>query len=374
MDEKSKRITYIEDNEENGWNVESISSSFSGFQKILCHLQQKSMCLDIFLGILILLVSVCISMVITLWPQHDCIKYPEYWYEPVAPIIFGFIMIVSASNICECYLVMKVDLILTWKAFFKLFFVTASSFTVPYIIAYVIWTHGLELRHPMPFVGQLCALIQSIIRPIAFWFLFPASLRVDDREFRKKLIGFTTLFPLRFIMAIVYSRIASTITKLPNNIQWCMAIFLPFVKKFNIWWTTKIGYRAAGCIDQSARLSMICAVTCTHSFVLTFILGSNISSVTAYLIMVAEFITNTYECFKIIRLHRQNSILSKEQKSEALNCLALREYLEVLIPVTYCSAFTIAFYGPNANILGNIRNEYWQFVKVDNLVKKLRII
>ena len=87
--------------------------------------------------------------------------------------------------------------------------------------------------------------------------------------------------------------------------------------------------------------------------------------------MVAEFITNTYECFKIVRLHRQNSLLSKEQTSEALNCLALREYLEVLIPVTYCSAFTIAFYGPNANILGNIRNEYWQFVKVDNLVKKL---
>ena len=343
-------------------------------QKFVSLMHLNSPFLDIILGVLIFVFAIGISMIITLWPQHDGILYPEYWYEPIAPIVLGYIMIVSATNIIECYLVMKYDLILRWKAFFQIFLATASSFSMPYVVAYVLWVYGLAYRHPMPFIGQLCALIQSIVRPIAFWFLFPSSLRIHDKEFRKRLVAFTTLFPLRFIMAIVYTRIASTVTTLPHNIQWCVAIFLPFLKKFNFWWTTKIGYKASGCVDLSAKLSMICAVTCTHSFVLTFILGSNIAPQTAYLIMVAEFICNTWDCIKIVKLHRQNSLLSKEQETEALKCLTLKEYLEVLIPAIYCVAFTIAYYGPNADILGNVRNDYWQFEKVENLLGKLNNI
>ena len=352
-------------------NVNFMETMNSRFQKVLDVMQLNSPFLDIILGILIFLCAICISMIITLWPQHDGIMHPEYWYEPIAPIVLGYIMVVSATNIIESHLVLKEDFILRWINFFKLYFVTASSFSLPYIVIYVVWKYGLEYRHPMPFIGQLCALIQSIVRPFAFWFLFPSSLRIHNTEFRRRLIAFTMLFPLRFIMAIVYTRIASTVIILPNKFQWCMAIVLPFLKKFNFWWTTKIGYKASGCIDLSAKLSMICAVTCTHSFILTLILGSNIAPVTAHLIMVAEFICNTWDCTKIIKLHRQNSLLSKEQKTEALKCLALKEYLEVLIPGIYCVAFTVAYYGPNADILGNVRNDYWQFEKVENLQEKL---
>ena len=119
---------------------------------------------------------------------------------------------------------------------------------------------------------------------------------------------------------------------------------------------------------------MICAVTCTHSFILTFILGSNITPVTAYLIMIAELMSNTWDFVKIIKLHQQDSVISKQQKTEAVNCLSLKEYLELLIPAIYCVSFAIAFHGPNAEILGNVRNGYWQYEKVDKLMEKLNNI
>jgi len=172
-------------------------------------------------------------------------------------------------------------------------------------------------------------------------------------------------------MAIFYSRICSSITTIPSGIQWVFGFLLPLLKKFNIWWTTKIAYKAAGGEEIDAKLSMICSVGCTHSFILASILGSNITEVTAYVIMLGDFISNTLSCAKIIRLHQKGTSTSNEQKMEALKCLALKEYLEVLIPAIYCTSFVVAFYGPNYEILGNIGNDYWQFEKVDNLIQKL---
>jgi hypothetical protein len=332
---------------------------------------KESIYLQCLFGVLIFVISVGISMIITAWPQHNVIIHPEYWYEPIGPLLVGYIMIVSASNVVECYMVMKIYVILTWKSFLILFFSASLGLAIPYIFIYIVWVHALGYRHPMPFIGNCSALIASIVRPITLWFLVPSNLRVIENGFRKRLVAFMCLFPLRFIMAIFYIRICSSITTVPPGIQWGFGLLLPLVKKFNIWWTTKIAYKAAGGEEIDAKLSMICSVGCTHSFVLASILGSNITEVTAYVIMLGDFISNALSCAKIIRLHQKGASVSNEQKTESLKCLALKEYLEVLIPAVYCASFVVAFYGPNYGVLGNIGNEYWQFEKVDSLFQKL---
>ena len=56
---------------------------------------------------------------------------------------------------------------------------------------------------------------------------------------------------------------------------------------------------------------------------------------------------------------------------EELKCLALKELMEISIPVVYCISFVIAYYGPNAEILGNVKNDYWQYQKVESVFDKL---
>ena len=58
-------------------------------------------------------------------------------------------------------------------------------------------------------------------------------------------------------------------------------------------------------------------------------------------------------------------------QNDALQCLSLKEFLELSIPAVYCASFVIAYYGPNANILGNVQNDYWQYEKVENVFEKL---
>ena len=62
--------------------------------------------------------------------------------------------------------------------------------------------------------------------------------------------------------------------------------------------------------------------------------------------------------------------MENSDKRKALKCLALKEFLEIFVPSIYCISFVIAYYGPNADIIGNVKNDYWQFEKVENLVKK----
>ena len=57
-----------------------------------------------------------------------------------------------------------------------------------------------------------------------------------------------------------------------------------------------------------------------------------------------------------------------------MRSLALKEFLEVLIPGIYFLSFMAAYYGPNAEIIGNVRNDYWAYEKVDDLGQKLNTI
>ena len=44
--------------------------------------------------------------------------------------------------------------------------------------------------------------------------------------------------------------------------------------------------------------------------------------------------------------------------------LVLTERIETLVPLTYMICFAIAYYGPNAEILGNVKLDLWHFKPV----------
>ena len=59
---------------------------------------------------------------------------------------------------------------------------------------------------------------------------------------------------------------------------------------------------------------------------------------------------------------------------EAVSGLVLSETLEVVIPFAYAITLVIAYYGPNAEILGNIRNSYWHFQAIESLDTELSVL
>ena len=47
--------------------------------------------------------------------------------------------------------------------------------------------------------------------------------------------------------------------------------------------------------------------------------------------------------------------------ANALKDLVLSETLEFIMPLAYLSCFIVAYYGPNADVLGNVKNGYWHY-------------
>ena len=69
---------------------------------------QKSYFLKASSALVILIFAVLNSAIITVWPQHNVILNPQYWYEPLFPICLGYILIGSIGKNVQCYMVMNI--------------------------------------------------------------------------------------------------------------------------------------------------------------------------------------------------------------------------------------------------------------------------
>ena len=57
--------------------------------------------------------------------------------------------------------------------------------------------------------------------------------------------------------------------------------------------------------------------------------------------------------------------------------LTLTERIETLVPLTYMICYAIAYYGPNAEILGSVKLDLWQFkpvLDIGNYLKNVFIL
>ena len=59
---------------------------------------------------------------------------------------------------------------------------------------------------------------------------------------------------------------------------------------------------------------------------------------------------------------------------ELLQELMVAEIVEFMVPLSYLICFSVAYYGPNANSIGNVRSSQWQFVAVEDFEHTVGII
>ena len=177
---------------------------------------------------------------------------------------------------------------------------------------------------------------------------------------------------LRILMAIGYGLVPNLPLVKQTNLQWTLGIFLAMAKKFNLWWNRKMNLKASGRDIELSDIEAMISVGWIHSFSLSLILGaSKISRIAVYILIIADSFWNALSFKNIIRLHQQGTTMANEMRNRHLKYLALKEFLEILVPMVYCLSFTAAYLGPNAEILGNVKLQLWGFKKVPDLYEKL---
>ena len=74
--------------------------------------------------------------------------------------------------------------------------------------------------------------------------------------------------------------------------------------------------------------------------------------------------------YKILKLHKKIAFHGSGQlqadKTMAVQALLMAELCDGLLPLAYAISFVMAHYGPNAELIGNVGSDYWQYRAVDN--------
>ena len=169
------------------------------------------------------------------------------------------------------------------------------------------------------------------------------------------------------------------IEKLPSQIQWLVAIILPTFKWIHTRAASKLVKNVLPCNLETSLVSMELLLAANHALYEALALG-DLTEITMYSLLGVQLLMHLYSCYEIIQLHKKVQTDSSESEEltsaikEATSNLVISETLEVLIPFIYVLTFVTAYFGPNAGILGNIQNSYWQFKAIDNVATKVYLL
>ena len=106
-----------------------------------------------------------------------------------------------------------------------------------------------------------------------------------------------------------------------------------------------------------------------HSIFLSVMIAES-TDMTMYTLGVSETLLGLFTLMQAYRLKRKNS----KELTTLVQHIVIGETLKIIIPSAYLACFSIAYVGPNANILGNVKNSYWQFKAVDDLMMPVTML
>ena len=178
-----------------------------------------------------------------------------------------------------------------------------------------------------------------------------------------------------FLLSYQYNTLLILLKKMPPKIQPIMALILPTFSELSGLVLNKLIFSCGYCepLEMKSHANIINNVN--YLLYVAVTISTYATEMTKYCILMEDVLKNFYHCYKIMKLHRKISLdqlqmeENKSKKETEIQILTLIETAEMLIPIAYTVTFLVAYQGPNADILGSIKNNYWSSHKVDNIGK-----
>ena len=366
--------TSIENKNDNNGKRKSMAESIKNLVVIKYYKTEFFLHLKSLFGILILILTVATTTLVTCLPHHNAIVHPEYWYESLYFLSIALAPLNSAKIIVEANMLLSKEISI--KAMIKSVIISLIGMNGTYMVIYTMWVHLLQYRFPIPFGFQITGLLHSVfVTPLSIWILYPSSVFKEDASLCKRMIAFICMILLRLIIGVAYNKFPALFSNRPPIVQWILVFFLPVVKKSTMWLHQKVVFFISSGDEEKSKIDTIVCVGCVHSFAITHVLGSShISASAAYFLMLSDFLLNAWTFLMILKRHLKETTASLERQNTSLKYLALKEFKEIFIPLAYSISFIIAYFGPSAELIGNVKSDIWMFERVENLTTKFNNI
>ena len=320
-----------------------------------------------------LILGICIlsTSILTLIPRHNSLAYPEYWFEMAIILVLAFSISSTVSYVMEVFIYMNLKSIASVWIVARHFTITLLAYGIPYGLFCFSWTNILHYNHPMPFLAYFTGITSWLLTLPFVWFLIPLHLR-KKREYKIKTIMYILYSVVWMLITIQRMALSILFKVLSDELQFLMAIFVPFCRSFDSWALSKLVFKMSGEENEAGRTFLNVSVTLSFAIFVAVMLASS-NDFTVYCTLGVEFFLHLKSCFYIIRNKNRSqtdqlqTITKAIEEQREIEEMILSETVEALVPLAYAANFAIAYYGPNSKMIGNVRAEYWAFKEVENV-------
>ena len=254
--------------------------------------------------------------------------------------------------------------IFRWKFFFRIYLIGSVTMMSFWCFCYIFWTKVLHLNYPVPLIGALNSLVGFLSNIVALWFCFPKDWR-NIPKIQHKLFYLTSSQLLVIFLSFEYWIFSWCFHIIPWSYQWTLGVILPITREIGGGLLTKISSKA-GAKDSNLVVSTSISMT-FHTLFLSVCIADSATNQTIILLLLIDFLIKVGIVFKIYQLKRDHDEQNVNKICELVQILVLTELFEIIIPLGYVLCLLAAYFGPNAHLLGNIKNSYWQFHQLSNI-------
>lgn len=330
----------------------------------------------------LLIFCIVFSSPLLLFPQQNSLLHPEYWYEAMLSSTLSGIVVLIFDALLALKYYFSAESMIKMEVFICLFVTTASSWILICCTVYWIWTVHLEFIFPVP-LTLVFGYIHFIALYGTLYLLFLHNKNnIQNKDFiEKRILPFILSRSWAICIDLQYKALTFMFTIITSEWQWILAFLVPILREFNYFMLTQIMVKLPKAHDGNVKQIIICGLNTFHSLYVAIKLGQTTTLLTSAIILTIDFVINLHYCFQINRIHGAivvpEYIIPEIRITEQVQHIAQKEYLirkfllteilEVMVPVAYIVSLLIAYYGPNAVILGNIQNDNWQYEAIDDI-------
>lgn len=325
--------------------------------------QYKS-CVNVFKTLVVSILGIIMTSTIfvipwTIIPRSNSIVYQSYWMEVNLPLLTNWIVI-AGVEILNLMVWTKEKSVASLLMLIKLFLLNLIPWIVLYTLCYLVWTIHLGFNHPSPWIAYL-TYPAYILFMAGLWFVLPANL-LSKEDFRRKL-RFYMIYVLWDAITIFQNEILSYLFfNLPDHFQFFVAFLVSGCRELDKRVRTKlVGNMMMERDELATALIAITVNSCYAIFAAVRLVAAE--SATVFCFVAIDLFRHLKITYGIINEYRKIDYVEKNGRQAGqgikITGLLLAEIIEGVTPVVYAICMAMAYFGPNAYIFSNVRNNYW---------------
>ena len=316
----------------------------------------------------IMLAGSSITIPYCLFPAHDIVKFPGYWYEILYHgSIFSGLEVAFWTALGGAVLNMR-----QFKQFKTLSIVCVigiGSLPLFYTSTYCLWTLVFSFNYPIPFLAYGNSFWNRMICCVAIWVAIPKEWR-RRQEMKENMKYFLVWMLAMCVSASFYPIMSGTLRFFRGPFQPLISLAFPASREIGGWLLSELVKYCANGDERAAVIEFLYPFYTSHTICLSYVIGSISDHATSWTLMATDFTLNIYHCIKIVRT-QQRSSSAATSLMDLFYDLSIAELAEFQSILSTTLVFALAFYTPVGSLIGNVRNDYWAYEAVDDVNEAL---